>query len=66
MESPKGKSLWGPNFDILAHNESCFLLDEDRARLTIYDEDRLRQDFKKLFGQAIVLACSADVKAEDQ
>ncbi|KAL9297960.1 hypothetical protein ACSQ67_023856 [Phaseolus vulgaris] len=42
-----------PSFDILTHNKSCFLLDEDKARLAIYDEDRLRHYSKKLLGQAI-------------
>lgn len=55
-----------PSFDILTHSKSCFLLDEDKARLAIYDEDRLRHYSKKLLGQAISLAFLDDVKAEDQ
>jgi len=51
--------------DISTHGETCFLLDEDRARVMAHDEDRLRLDIKKLLGQAFALTCLADVKAGD-
>lgn len=64
--SSKGKSFWDPNFNILAHGESCFLLDEDKACLMAYGKDHLRQDSNMLFGQAFSFACLANVKAKDR
>jgi len=64
--SSKGKSLWDPNFDILAHDVSCFLPAEDKAKLMVHDEDHLCQDSKKLLGQAVALACLANIKARDR
>jgi len=64
--SSKRKSLWDPNFDIPAHGESCFLSDEDKARLMVYGENHLRQDSEKLLGQAFSSACLANVKVRDR
>jgi len=62
----KEKSLWDPSFDISAYDRSCFVLEEDMARLNIYYEDRLRRDAKSLLCQATTLEYMADVKAEER
>ena len=65
-ESSQGKSLWDPDFDVPAHGRPFFLPNEDKAKLTAHDEDHLRHDTLKLLGQAFILACVVDVKAQDR
>ena len=58
--------MWGPSFDISTHNRSCFLLEDDIARLNIYDIDQIRREAKSLLSQATALVCLANVRVEKQ
>jgi len=68
MEPSKNQltSLWDPDFDIRAQGEAFLLPSRDKARLMVHDEDHLRHDALKLFGQAFVMACLVDAKAKDR
>jgi len=65
-ESSQKKSLWDPDFNILALGELMFLLGEDKVRLMEHDEDCLRHDVEKLLDQAFSLTCLVNVKVKDR
>jgi len=57
--------MWDPDFDVPIYGEVFFLPNEDRVRLIVHEENHLRHDALKLFGQTFSMACLVDAKAKD-
>lgn len=48
------------------HGEAFFLPNEENARIMVHDEDHLRHDVLKLFGQAFAITWPVNAKERDQ
>jgi len=59
-------SLWNLTIDILAHNNLCYLLDDDVARLKEFDEDYFYSDAESLLSEVTTLVCLANVKVKER